>query len=102
MANGQCTYREFSRKDSAGDTWNWSWTGNMTDNLFDGNITVSWSRTDGSEKDTGMIHAENGTFPCIRKEGNSAYVYLEGTSTDRYWMVSSEDDLKNRGNWNSL
>ena len=97
-ANGQCTYSEYREVDSNGEEWNWTYSGNVSGNLFNGDIAISWSHPDGSDADSGTAHAENGTFSCIREEAGSQYVYVEGGS-GRYWFYTSADDLSNQGIW---
>ena len=96
-ANGQCTYSKYREVDSNGEEWNWTYSGNVSGNLFNGDIAISWSHPDGSDADSGTAHAENGTFSCIREEAGSHYVYVEGSG--HYWFYTSADALSNQGIW---
>lgn len=82
--------------DSSGETWNWSYSGTVENYLWNGAVSVSWQKTDGTKADYGVIYAENGTYPCIRQEGDK-YVYVTGTNTGWYWWNTNSSALKNRG-----
>lgn len=105
VANGQCTFSSYAIPYSINgewSEWNWTYTGNVTNNLFNGDITVNWSRTDGSEADVGTAHADNGTWSSIREESGqegTEYVFLEGTQTNVYWVSVTEEGLSNQGIW---
>ena len=79
-----------------GDSWIWITSGNVVDDLWDGNLTRQWYRPDGSDKDSGTIYAEKGTFKCISQEQNgdtTCYIYVIGNSGWRWWYTD-EANLK--------
>ena len=90
-ANGQCTY---IREDPANIQWGETIVGNVTDNLWNGDLTYTWTSSDGVT-DSYAVHAEAGTYSCIRIEDGN-YVFGESES-GRYIFYPTEEDLKNRG-----
>ena len=88
-ANGQCTY-ENPMKDIV-------YTGNVTDNLFNGDITFTGHYSDTSREDTFVGHAENGTWNLIRQEGDE-WIFAE-SSSGGYWYKNSQEDLAGDGVW---
>ena len=92
-ANGKCTYTKTNLEDES-DTW--SITGNIKDNMFDGDLSYTKIRNDG-QKDTFIGHADNGTFSPIRKE-DGKYVVWESSSGWSYYY-DTEEGLKNHGVW---
>lgn len=91
--NGQCTYSYVNTEDN---TENVIYKGNVKDNLFHGDISLKMYRSDGKQ-DTFYIHAENGTYDCIRIQ-DGKYVYGESNS-NWYVYYDSEEGLKNHGVW---
>ena len=90
-ANGKFTYSYTNTEDK---TANRVYSGTVKDNLFNGDITCRQYCNDGNIR-TFYMHAENGTFDCIRvlEEG---YVY--GESNDHWYVYYySEDGLKGHG-----
>lgn len=95
-ANGQCTFKKiYIDKPSS----NYIYTGNVTDNLFDGDITIQWVYDDGRE-DSGVAHAEKGTFSVIRQTEEGYFVIAESVSGG-YTYQKDEDSLKGRGVWDN-
>lgn len=90
-ANGQCTYSYVNPDDK---TKNYTYKGNLKDNYYDGDITYEDYCSDGKVRSF-VIHADNGTFQCIRVEDGK---YIFGESSDNWYVYGdSEESLKNRG-----
>ena len=73
------------------------YTGNVTDNLFNGDITFTGHYSDTSREDTFVGHAENGTWNLIRQEGDE-WIFAE-SSSGGYWYKNSQEDLAGDGVW---
>lgn len=69
--------------------------GNVKEDYYDGEITMSWTKLSESRSSSAVIYAENGTFPCIRQE-DGKYVYAED-GQGWGWYVTEEADLTERG-----
>lgn len=92
-ANGKCTYSFVNPDDK---TENYTYKGNLKDNYYDGDITYDTYCRDGKIRSF-AIHADNGTFQCIRVEDGQ---YVFGESSDNWYVYGdSEESLKNRGIW---
>lgn len=90
-ANGKFTYSYTNTEDK---TANEVYSGTVKDNLFNGDITCRQYCNDGNIR-TFYMHAENGTFDCIRVL-DEGYVY--GESNDNWYVYYySEDGLKGHG-----
>ena len=72
--------------------WVFTYSGNIENDMFHGDIDFTWQKTDGSQYDSTTLHAEHGTLDCLWKEENS-YVYAQGSS-GQYWKKSYVDGLK--------
>lgn len=90
-ANGKFTYSQINIKDK---TENCIYSGTVKDNLFHGDITCKEYCSDGVMR-TFYMHAENGTFDCIRVQ-DEGYVFGE-TNDNWYVYYKSEDGLKGHG-----
>lgn len=95
-ANGQCTYEERYLGNSIKD---YIYTGNVTDNLFNGDITVTWWYDNGAQ-DSGVAHAENGTWNLIRQEGDR-WIFVESSSGSGEVSYASQEALAGHGVWSS-
>ena len=73
-------------------------TGNVKDNMFDGDLTLKQKNGDG-QNDTYSGHADNGTYSVIRKE-DGGYVVWE-SSSGWYSYYDSEENLKGHGVWDA-
>lgn len=93
-ANGQCTYEERYLGNSIED---FIYTGNVTDNLFNGDITVTWWYDNGAQ-DSGVAHAENGTWNLIRQEGDR-WIFVESSSGSSEVSYASQEALTGHGVW---
>lgn len=94
-ANGKCTY---TYKNLGDERETSVITGNVKDNMFDGDLTIKQKNGDGQD-DTFSAHADNGTYSLIRND-NGEYVYMESKS-GWYGYYDSEEDLKGRGVWDA-
>lgn len=94
-ANGQCTY-EIRYLGNPSDDY--VYTGNVTDNLFNGDMTVTWWDEDRNQN-SGVGHAENGTWNLIRQEGDK-WVFAENSSGG-YCYKNSQEYLTGNGVWAS-
>lgn len=92
-ANGQCTY---TYRDLADESQTEVITGNVKDNMLDGDLTIRRKMDNGQEQ-TFSAHADNGTYSLIRNE-NGKYVYMENSS-GWYGYYETEEELKNHGVW---
>lgn len=52
-----------------------TYSGNVMNNYWNGDVTMSWVQVSDGSSDSGVIHAINGEFPVIRQEGEK-YVYV--------------------------
>lgn len=95
-ANGPCTYEERYLEEPMEDR---VYTGNITDNLFNGDITFTGHYSDTGRQDTFVGHAENGTWNLIRQEGDK-WIYAESSSGGYYYFYSQEA-LTGKGVWSS-
>lgn len=93
-ANGQCTYEKRYLENPVKDI---VYTGNVTDNLFNGDITFTGHYADTGREDTFVGHAENGTWNLIRQEGDE-WIFAE-SSSGGYWYKNSQEDLAGDGVW---
>ena len=91
MVSGTAIKRE-AVTTTSGDSWIFTYTGNIENNMFHGDITFSWQKPDGSESDSDIIHAEHGTLDCLWEE-NGKYVYAQGSS-GVYWFKDSLKGLE--------
>lgn len=73
------------------------YTGNITDNLFNGDITFTGHYSDTGIQDTFVGHAENGTWNLIRQEGDR-WIYAE-SSSGGYYYFNSQEALTGDGVW---
>lgn len=94
-ANGQCTYEKRYLGNSIKDR---IYTGNVTDNLFHGDITVTWWHN-GAQY-SGVAHAENGTWNLIRQEGDK-WIFVESSSGSSYVFYDYQEALTGHGVWSS-
>lgn len=94
-ANGKCTY---TYKNFADEGETMVVTGNVKDNMFDGDLTLKQKNGDG-QNDTYSGHADNGTYSVIRKE-DGGYVVWE-SSSGWYSYYDSEENLKGHGVWDA-
>lgn len=94
-ANGQCTYEKRYLENPIEDI---VYTGNVTDNLFNGDITFTGYYASGTQ-DTFVGHAENGTWNLIRQEGDK-WIFAE-SSSGGYWYKNSQEGLAGNGVWAS-
>lgn len=95
-ANGQCTYEKRYLEEPMEDM---VYTGNITNNLFNGDITFTGYYSDTGIQDTFVGHAENGTWNLIRQEGDR-WIYAE-SSSGVYYYFNSQEDLTGHGVWSS-
>lgn len=93
-ANGPCTYEVRYLGNLIND---YIYTGNVTDNLFNGDITVTWWYDNGAQ-DSGVAHAENGTWNLIRQEGDK-WIFVENSSGSGYVFKTSQEALTGNGVW---
>ena len=91
-ANGKCTYI-YKDLDQADRTF--TVVGNVTDNMFDGDLSYTTQNSEGNDE-TYSVHADNGTFTTIVVE-NGLYVF--GQSPEWNIGYSTEEELKNHGVW---
>ena len=96
-ANGEGTYIKFHDTTADGDRYKFKYEGDFKDNMLDGKIKFTWKSDDAGKEDWATITADNGTFECIRKEGDK-YVYAQSDYT--YWSYPSEEALQNHMIWN--
>lgn len=95
-ANGQCTYEKRYLEEPMEDR---VYIGNITNNLFNGDITFTGHYSDTGIQDTFVGHVENGTWNLIRQEGDR-WIYAE-SSSGGYYYFNSQEDLTGHGVWSS-
>lgn len=71
--------------------WILTYSGNIKNDMFHGDINFTWQKPDGSQYDSAVIHAEYGTLDCLWQEGEK-YVYAQGSS-GLYWSTNSVHGL---------
>lgn len=93
-ANGQCTHTYMDTADASKAN---TIVGNVIDNFWNGDLTYTSIRSDGVT-DSYAVHAEAGTYSCIRIEDGNKYVFGESSSG---WEIlyNTEESLKNNGVW---
>ena len=76
-----------------GTDWLLTFSGNIENDMFHGDINLTWQKLDGSQYDSTTIHAEHGTLDCLSEEPHK-YVYARGNNSGMSWSKSSKNGLK--------
>ena len=93
---GSALCRETKKTSASNNTFNeWIFTtsGNVVSDYFDGDITFQWQKSDGSEADSSLIHAQKGTYDCLEQTRYNERIYARGSS-GKTWSTD-ENGLKN-------
>lgn len=85
-------FKQIFITDTNEDNWIFTYSGNIENDSFHGDINITWQKPDGSQYDSATVHAEHGTLDYLWKEGGK-YVYAQGSS-GWYWSSSTMDGLK--------
>ena len=86
-------FKQESITTTSGNDWIFTYSGNIEDDMFHGDINFTWQKPDGSQYDNATIHAEHGTLDCLWEIADG-YVYAQGNNSSRYWYKYSMTDLK--------
>lgn len=85
-------FKQIFITDTNEDNWIFTYSGNIENDSFHGDINITWQKPDGSQYDSATVHAEHGTLDYLWEEGGK-YVYAQGSS-GWYWSSSTMDGLK--------
>lgn len=62
-------FKQIFITDTNEDNWIFTYSGNIENDSFHGDINITWQKPDGSQYDSATVHAEHGTLDYLWKEG---------------------------------